>query len=103
MDDLRPESLKRLLVLFLFFLHPALSRAEDKAAISVSRARELLDQFATVEGKVVEERKGGYTVSLAGINAFCPYSQIDFRSQNPEFYIGKTLILAKSTSRSKLP
>ena len=64
----------------------------------------LTDAYAgqvPVEGKVVEERKGGYTVSLAGINAFCPYSQIDTRSQNPEFYIGKTLsfIITRLTER----
>ena len=53
MDDLPPESLKLLLVFFLFFLHPALSWADDKAAISVRYATELLEQFVTVEGKVV--------------------------------------------------
>ncbi len=50
MDDLPPESLKLLLV---FFLHPALSSADDKVAISVRYATELLEQFVTEEGKVV--------------------------------------------------
>jgi small subunit ribosomal protein S1 len=54
-----------------------------------------------VEGKVLEERKGGYTISLAGLTAFCPYSQIDARTQNPEFYIGKTLtfVITRLTER----
>lgn len=64
----------------------------------------LSDAYAAqvpVEGKVLEERKGGYSVSLAGISAFCPYSQIDIRSQNPEFYVGKTLtfVITRLTDR----
>lgn len=43
-----------------------------------------------VEGKVVEERKGGYSVSLSGINAFCPYSQMDIRPGEPAMYVGQT-------------
>jgi len=42
-----------------------------------------------VEGKVTEERKGGYTVELAGQEAFCPYSQIDLFRREPETYIGQ--------------
>lgn len=43
-----------------------------------------------VEGKVLEERKGGYSVSLSGINAFCPFSQMDLRSGDPSMYVGET-------------
>jgi len=43
-----------------------------------------------VEGKVVDERKGGYTVSLSGINAFCPFSQMDLKPGEPASYIGNT-------------
>ena len=43
-----------------------------------------------VEGKVLEERKGGYSVSLSGINAFCPYSQMDLRPGDPSMYVGQT-------------
>ena len=43
-----------------------------------------------VEGKVLEERKGGYTVSLSGIYAFCPFSQMDLRPGDPASYIGNT-------------
>jgi small subunit ribosomal protein S1 len=43
-----------------------------------------------VEGKVVEERKGGYTVNLSGNEAFCPYSQMDVRPGDASTYIGQT-------------
>ncbi|MFC1835511.1 S1 RNA-binding domain-containing protein, partial [Thermodesulfobacteriota bacterium] len=43
-----------------------------------------------VEGIVQGERKGGYTVSIFGRDAFCPHSQIDLRSRgNPEDYLNK--------------
>ena len=46
-----------------------------------------------VEGKVVEERKGGYTIKIGQNEAFCPFSQIDRgRSGDPEMYIGQTFI-----------
>ena len=44
-----------------------------------------------VEGKVLEERKGGYSVSLSGIIAFCPFSQMDLRPGDPSMYVGQTL------------
>ncbi|MEW6111837.1 MAG: 30S ribosomal protein S1 [Thermodesulfobacteriota bacterium] len=43
-----------------------------------------------VEGVVKGERKGGYTVSVFGKEAFCPYSQMDLRAGGkPEDYISK--------------
>lgn len=43
-----------------------------------------------VEGFVTEERKGGYSVTVLGKQAFCPYSQIDLQSGgNPADYIEK--------------
>ena len=43
-----------------------------------------------VEGKVSEERKGGYNIKIAGKDAFCPYSQIDLYRREPIFFIGNT-------------
>jgi small subunit ribosomal protein S1 len=44
-----------------------------------------------VEGKVVGRNKGGYDVSIAGIRAFCPMSQIDVGfPRNVDAYLGKT-------------
>ncbi len=44
-----------------------------------------------VEGKVEAERKGGYTILIAGQNAFCPGSQIDSRPGEASQYVGKVL------------
>lgn len=43
-----------------------------------------------VEGKVIEERKGGYLVKISGNDAFCPYSQIDLFPKDPASYIGNS-------------
>jgi len=44
-----------------------------------------------VEGKVSGRNKGGYDVSIAGIRAFCPMSQIDLAfPRNVDTYLGKT-------------
>lgn len=42
-----------------------------------------------VEGKVTEERKGGYEVVVSNSKAFCPYSQIDLYRKDPSAYIGE--------------
>lgn len=43
-----------------------------------------------VEGLVTDERKGGYSVTVFGRPAFCPYSQMDIVSGgSPESYVGK--------------
>ncbi|MFA6222087.1 MAG: S1 RNA-binding domain-containing protein [Desulfomonilaceae bacterium] len=43
-----------------------------------------------VEGLVMEEKKGGYSVLVFGRQCFCPYSQIDIVSGGlPDDYIGK--------------
>lgn len=56
--------------------------------------RELEDAFNSgipVEGKVTEEVKGGFAVTVAGTRCFCPYSQMDIRRiENAENYTGQT-------------
>lgn len=43
-----------------------------------------------VEGLVMGERKGGFTVTVLGKQGFCPYSQIDLQPAGPSLdYIGK--------------
>ncbi|MDE5898035.1 MAG: S1 RNA-binding domain-containing protein [Treponemataceae bacterium] len=45
-----------------------------------------------VEGRVEQERKGGFEVSVGSARAFCPYSQMGFRQRGePADYIGRTL------------
>ncbi len=46
-----------------------------------------------VEGKVTGRNKGGYDVSVAGLRAFCPLSQIDVSfPRNVDAYLGKTYL-----------
>lgn len=57
-----------------------------------------------VEGLVTEERKGGYSVTVLGKQAFCPYSQMDLRSAGvPSDYIGKrfTFRIAEFSDRGR--
>ena len=43
-----------------------------------------------VEGKVAEERKGGYDVRVGNHRAFCPYSQIDLhRAEDSSIHVGQ--------------
>ncbi len=45
-----------------------------------------------VQGKVVQEIKGGFDIKVAGQRGFCPYSQMNIRRvENPEEYIGQVL------------
>jgi small subunit ribosomal protein S1 len=56
--------------------------------------RALADAFNSgtpVEGKVGEPNKGGFSISLSGVRAFCPFSQIDLRrADDPTQFVGKT-------------
>lgn len=45
-----------------------------------------------VDGKIVEVNKGGFSIDLNGIRAFCPISQIDTTyCTNPDQYLGQEL------------
>ena len=65
-------------------------------AINLKEAgrRALADAYASgtpVEGKVGETNKGGFSISLSGLRAFCPFSQIDLRrADDPTLFVGKT-------------
>ena len=65
-----------------------------KGVRNTATQRELEDAFQAglaVEGKVVQEVKGGYEVRIARERAFCPISQIDIvRTNDPSVHIGKT-------------
>jgi len=61
-----------------------------------AQAREALgaaaDSGMPVEGKVAGVIKGGYEVTVAGVRAFCPGSQMDLRRTDaPEDYVGRVL------------
>jgi small subunit ribosomal protein S1 len=65
-----------------------------KGVRNAATQRELEDAFQAglaVEGKVVQEVKGGYEVRIARERAFCPISQIDIiRAPDQSVHIGKT-------------
>ncbi|HAR66674.1 MAG TPA: 30S ribosomal protein S1 [Lentisphaeria bacterium] len=42
-----------------------------------------------VEGKVAEERKGGFEVTIGSQRAFCPYSQIDMHRRDAADHLGR--------------
>jgi small subunit ribosomal protein S1 len=61
-----------------------------------AHAREALaaaaDSGIPVEGKVAAVIKGGYEVTVGGLRAFCPFSQLELRRvATPEDYLGKVL------------
>jgi small subunit ribosomal protein S1 len=50
------------------------------------------DSGIPAEGKVAAVIKGGYEVTVAGLRAFCPFSQMDVRrAESPEDYVGRVL------------
>src|SRR5437763_10597344 len=61
-----------------------------------AQAREALAVAAQtgvpVEGKVAGVIKGGYEVTVGGLRAFCPHSQMELRRvENAEEYVGRVL------------
>jgi small subunit ribosomal protein S1 len=65
-----------------------------KGVRNAATQRELEDAYSAglaVEGKVVQEVKGGYEVRVARERAFCPLSQIDIvRTENAAAHVGQT-------------
>lgn len=65
-----------------------------KGVRNAATLRELEDAFRSgvaVEGKVVQDVKGGYEVRVARERAFCPLSQIDItRTADPKAHVGQT-------------
>jgi small subunit ribosomal protein S1 len=50
------------------------------------------DTGLPVEGRVAAVIKGGYEVTVAGLRAFCPFSQMELRRvEAPENYVGRVL------------
>ena len=71
-------------------------RVSHRLAIE-RREREALrgafENAVPVEGKVTGRNKGGYDVSIAGLRAFCPMSQIDLGfPRNVDTYLGKSFL-----------
>ena len=65
-----------------------------KGVRNAATHREIEDAYRNglaVEGRVVQEVKGGYEVRIARERAFCPLSQIDIvRTKTPAVHVGQT-------------
>ena len=71
-------------------------RVSHKLAIE-RRERDALkgafENGVPVDGKVTGRNKGGYDISIAGLRAFCPMSQIDLGfPRNVDAYLGKSFL-----------
>lgn len=71
-------------------------KVSHRLAIERREREALKGAFANripVQGKVTGRNKGGYDVSIAGIRAFCPYSQIELGyPKNVDAYLGKNFM-----------
>ena len=67
-----------------------LSRRLQRGAASRRQIEDAFHARLPVEGKVEAQVKGGFTVTMAGLRAFCPISQIDtVRDTDPLLHIGR--------------
>ena len=59
----------------------------------LSILQEAHEKAVPIEGKVLEQVKGGYRVEVVKRKAFCPFSQMDlFRVEDTSIHIGKTYL-----------
>ncbi|HVN70411.1 MAG TPA: 30S ribosomal protein S1 [Desulfomonilia bacterium] len=59
----------------------------------LSILQEAHEKAVPIEGKVLEQVKGGYRVEVVKRRAFCPFSQMDlFRVEDTSIHIGKTYL-----------
>ncbi len=69
-----------------------LSLGKGGSAINTDALALALEGRTPVSGTVSSSNKGGFSVDLAGIRAFCPISQIDAGFvTDPEIFVGQTL------------
>jgi small subunit ribosomal protein S1 len=68
------------------------SRKLIKGRASLDSLRGAYESRLPVEGKVTGRNKGGFEVSVAGLRAFCPLSQIALgKIENPDAFVGQTI------------
>jgi small subunit ribosomal protein S1 len=68
------------------------SRKLIKGRASLDSLRAAFENRLPVEGKVTGRNKGGFEVSVAGMRAFCPLSQIALgKIENPDAFVGQTI------------
>jgi small subunit ribosomal protein S1 len=68
-----------------------ISRKLARGKASLDLLRQMYENRLPVEGKVTGRNKGGFDVSVAGLRAFCPLSQIALgKIENPDAFVGQT-------------
>lgn len=68
-----------------------LSRKMMAGRASLQALRQAYENGLPAEGKITGRNKGGFDVSVGGVRAFCPLSQIDLGKINdPDAYVGKS-------------
>ncbi len=68
-----------------------LSIGRGGSAVDSATLQLALEGGTPVSGTVTASNKGGYTVDVSGVRAFCPISQIDVGYVNePEAFVGQT-------------
>lgn len=69
-----------------------ISRKLIKGRASLEQLRGAYENRIPVEGKVTGRNKGGFEVSIAGLRAFCPLSQIALgKIENPDAFLNQTI------------
>ncbi len=69
-----------------------LSIGRGGTAVDAATLKLALEGGTPVSGTVTASNKGGYSVDVSGVRAFCPISQIDVNYVNdPEAFVGQTL------------
>lgn len=69
-----------------------ISRKLLRGKASLEQLRQMYENRLPVEGKVSGRNKGGFEVSVAGLRAFCPLSQIALgKIENPDAFVNQTL------------
>ncbi len=68
-----------------------ISRKMLKGKATLEQLRQAFEARLPVEGKVTGRNKGGFDVSIAGVRAFCPLSQIALgKIEDPDAFLNQT-------------
>src|SRR6059058_5278213 len=68
-----------------------ISRKLARGKASLEQLRQMYQNHLPVEGKVTGRNKGGFEVSVAGLRAFCPLSQIALgKIEDPDSFLNQT-------------
>ena len=69
-----------------------ISRKMIKGKASLDQLRQMYENRLPVEGKVTGRNKGGFEVSVSGLRAFCPLSQIALgKIDNPDAFLNQVM------------